>query len=243
MKSQEKSPSITTREFTKAGATAIAATPLGVPSVQAATAKAAITLPSLPFAPDQLEPTISAKTISFHYGKHHQAYVGTLNKLIAGTDYAGMDIVCIIRKAAAGGENQHAIFNNAAQAWNHTFYWNSLSPKGKTLKPCKKLLAAIERSFGSMDACLAALSQAALTQFGSGWAWLVLKDGKIAVRKTSNADTPIAHPGVTPLLTIDVWEHAYYLDWQNKRADYVKAVLENLVNWDFAAANFAAAQE
>lgn len=199
---------------------------------------AAITLPALPYAQDALAPVISAQTVSFHYGKHHQGYVTTLNKLLPGTPFEGKPLEEIVRGSAAKAEFA-AIFNNAAQIWNHTFYWQSLAPQGG--KPSTALAAAIHAAFGSTDACKAALADAAMKQFGSGWAWLVAEKGVLKVLKTPNAETPLTQPEVTPLLTVDVWEHAYYLDWQNRRADYVKAVLEKAVSWVSASERFAAA--
>ncbi len=191
-------------------------------------------LPPLPYAQNALEPVISANTISFHYGKHHKGYVDNLNKLVVGTEFAGMPLEKIIN-ATAGKADKAAIFNNASQAWNHTFYWNSLTPNGGG-EPPAALKTKIEASFGSVDACKKELASAATTQFGSGWAWLVLDGDKLKVIKTSNADSPLTK-GMKPLLTIDVWEHAYYLDYQNRRADYVNAVLDKLINWRFAADN------
>ena len=192
----------------------------------------AFTLPPLPFEDNALEPVISAKTLSFHYGKHHQAYVTNLNKLVPGTEFEGLDLEAVIKKSQ--GKNA-GVFNNAAQIWNHTFYWNSLSAKGGA--PSGKLAQAIEE-FGGLDKLKAEFGDAAKTQFGSGWAWLVSEAGKLKIVKTSNAETPVAS-GINCLLTIDVWEHAYYLDYQNKRPDYVGAVLDKLLNWEFAAENFA----
>lgn len=190
--------------------------------------------PALPYAENALEPVISAKTIGFHYGKHHKAYVDNLNKLIAGTEFEGQPLEEIIKKTA--GKPEYAgIFNNAAQVWNHTFYWNCLSPKGGG-KPSEVLMKKIEESFGSFDNFIKELTEAAKTQFGSGWAWLVLDGDKLKVMKTANAETPITL-GVKPLLTLDVWEHAYYLDYQNKRPDYVSALLDKLINWEFAVKN------
>ena len=194
----------------------------------------AYVLPPLPYAQNALEPIISAKTISFHYGKHHKAYVDNLNKLIAGTPLAGLSLEKIITETA-GKADKAAIFNNASQAWNHTFYWNSLAPKGGG-EPPAALKTKIEASFKSVDACKKELAAAALGQFGSGWAWLVLDGDTLKVIKTSNADSPLTK-GMKPLLTIDVWEHAYYLDYQNRRADYINAVLDKLINWKFAADN------
>lgn len=192
------------------------------------------TLPSLPYAEDALNPVISANTISFHYGKHHKAYFDNLNKLIAGTELAALPLEKIIAETS-GKADKAAIFNNAAQAWNHTFYWNSLRPNGGGEAPAS-LKQKIEVSFGSIDACKKELFTAATTQFGSGWAWLALDNDKLKVVKTGNADVPLTK-GMKPLLTIDVWEHAYYLDYQNRRADYVNAVLDKLINWSFAADN------
>jgi len=191
-------------------------------------------LPPLPYADNALEPIISAKTLSFHYGKHHQGYVDNLNKQILGTEFAGMPLEKIIT-GAAGKAEYTAIFNNAAQTWNHTFYWRSLRPKGGGAPP-EALQHKIETSFGSLDACKKELATVAMAQFGSGWAWLVLNGDKLQVIKTGNADVPMT-AGMKPLLVIDVWEHAYYLDYQNRRLDYVKAVLDTLIDWDFAAEN------
>jgi Fe-Mn family superoxide dismutase len=193
-------------------------------------------LPPLPYAENALDPVISANTIGFHYGKHHKGYVDTLNKLIAGTELANLSLEKLIAETA-GKADKVAIFNNAAQTWNHTFYWRSLRPKGGG-EPPAALKQQIEASFGNLDACKKELATAATTQFGSGWAWLVLEAGKLKVVKTGNAEAEThMTKGVTPLLTIDVWEHSYYLDYQNRRADYVKAVLDKLINWDFAADN------
>ena len=192
------------------------------------------TLPPLPYAEIALDAVISANTIGFHYSKHHQGYVDNLNKLIAGTEFAGLTLEKIIA-VTAGKADQSAIFNNAAQAWNHTFYWHSLTPQGGG-KPPAVLKQRIDTAFGTLDACKKALATAATTQFGSGWAWLVLDGEQLKVVKTANAESPLSK-GVKPLLTIDVWEHAYYLDYQNRRADYITAVLDKLINWDFAAAN------
>ena len=191
-------------------------------------------LPPLPYAENVLEPIITAKTISFHYGKHHKGYVDNLNKLIAGTEYADLSLEEII-SSTAGRPEKTAIFNNAAQTWNHTFYWKSMSPKGGG-EPPAALKQRIDTSFGSVDACKKELASGAVSQFGSGWVWLVLEGGKLKVVKTANADVPLT-TGMKPLLTIDVWEHAYYLDYQNRRADYVNAVLDKLINWEFALQN------
>lgn len=191
-------------------------------------------LESLPYADSALAPVISANTIGFHYGKHHKGYVDTLNKLVAGTQYADMTLTNIIINTA-GIADKAPIFNNAAQVWNHTFYWSSLKPTGGG-EPPTALKQKIEASFGSVDACKQALSSAALAQFGSGWVWLVLDGDTLKVVKTGNADMPLTR-AIKPLLTIDVWEHAYYLDYQNRRADYVNAVLDKLIHWGFAAQN------
>jgi Fe-Mn family superoxide dismutase len=192
------------------------------------------TLPPLPYADNALDPVISANTLGFHYGKHHKTYVDNLNKLITGTDLADLSLEEIIR-STAGKADKTGIFNNAAQVWNHTFYWNSLSPN-RGGEPSAALKQKIEASFGSVEACKKELAAAATTQFGSGWAWLVKDGDKLQVTKTSNADLPLTK-GMKPLLTIDVWEHAYYLDYQNRRVDYVNAVLEKLINWGFASDN------
>ncbi|MBN9123262.1 MAG: superoxide dismutase [Nitrosospira sp. 56-18] len=198
------------------------------------TGSAPHSLPPLPYAENALDPVISANTLSFHYGKHHKAYVDNLNKLISGTELADSSLEEIIA-ATAGNAEKAGIFNNAAQVWNHTFYWNSLSPRGGG-KPPSDLGGKIDSSFGSLDACKKELATAATTQFGSGWAWLVQDGDKLKVVKTGNADSPLTK-GMKPLLTIDVWEHAYYLDYQNRRPDYVNAVLDKLINWDFALRN------
>jgi Fe-Mn family superoxide dismutase len=191
-------------------------------------------LPPLPYAENALDPVISANTLSFHYGKHHKAYVDNLNKLLAGTDMASLTLEQVIAQSE-GKADKAGIFNNAAQIWNHTFYWHSLKPNGGG-EPPAKLKQLIEASFGGVDACKKELATAATTQFGSGWAWLVLDAGKLKVAKTGNAETPLTK-GVKPLLTIDVWEHAYYLDYQNRRPDYANAVLDKLINWGFSADN------
>ncbi|MBF0252824.1 MAG: superoxide dismutase [Candidatus Omnitrophica bacterium] len=191
-------------------------------------------LPTLPYAKNDLEPVISAKTISFHYGKHHKGYIDKVNKLVAGTEFAGLPLEKIIAETA-GKVDKTEIFNNAAQAWNHAFYWKSLTPNGGG-EPPAALKINIEAAFGTVDECVKELATAATSQFGSGWAWLVLDGDKLKVIKTSNAETPLTK-GMKPLLTIDVWEHAYYLDYQNLRADHVNTVLEKLINWSFAADN------
>ena len=194
-----------------------------------------ITLPSLPYAEDALAPTISGRTMGLHYGKHHRGYVDKLNGLIEGTQFAEMSLENIIG-ATHGKSGREPIFNNAAQAWNHTFLWNSLSPVGG--EPSGALAKAIERDFGSYEDFLEEFAGAGAGQFGSGWVWLVTAKGKLGIETTGNAFTPMAE-GRTCLLTIDVWEHAYYLDYQNRRLEYLKAVAGNLLNWEFAAENFA----
>jgi len=193
-----------------------------------------MTLPDLPYDKDALGPHISARTLEFHHGKHHQAYVDNLNKLIEGTDLAVESLETIIRKTA-GHSNKASIFNNAAQVWNHTFYWRSMKPGGGG-PPRGSIAEEIASDLGGYDAFVQEFRNAATTQFGSGWAWLAVREGKLAVMKTSNADTPIAH-GVKPLLAVDVWEHAYYLDFQNRRGDYLDAYIQNLIDWDFVNAN------
>jgi len=193
-------------------------------------------LQPLPYADTELDPVISANTIGFHYGKHHKGYVDNLNKLVPGTEFADLSLEKIIT-GTAGRADKSAIFNNAAQIWNHTFYWRSLRPKGGDELPAT-LKQKIEASFGSVDGCKKELAAAAMAQFGSGWAWLVVDGDSLKVVNTGNADSPLTK-GLRPLLTIDVWEHAYYLDYQNRRADYVNAVLDNLINWGFAADNLA----
>ncbi len=198
-----------------------------------------IELPALPYAQDALAPVVSAQTLSFHYGKHHKAYVDNLNKLVAGTDLAEAALEKVIA-AVAGKPDKAGVFNNAAQVWNHTFFWNSMKPNGGGA-PAGAVAKAIDASFGSAENFRKEFANAAMTQFGSGWAWLVADKGALRVMKTANADTPLTM-GVTPLLTIDVWEHAYYLDYQNRRADFVAAVMDRLLNWDFANANLAVAR-
>lgn len=192
----------------------------------------AFELPALPYAQDALAPHISAETLEYHYGKHHQTYVTNLNNLVPGTEFEGSTLEEIIVKSSGG------IFNNAAQVWNHTFYWNSLKPNGGG-EPTGGLANAIDRSFGSFEAFKEAFTKCAVTTFGSGWAWLVKnKDGSLALVSTSNAGCPLTE-GQTPILTCDVWEHAYYIDYRNARPKYLEAFWA-LVNWDFAAANYGA---
>ena len=198
-----------------------------------------IELPALPYAQDALAPVVSAETLSFHYGKHHKAYVDNLNKLVAGTDLAEAALEKVVA-TVAGKADKACVFNNAAQVWNHTFFWNSMKPNGGGA-PAGAVAKAIDASFGSHENFRKEFANAAVTQFGSGWAWLVADKGALRVMKTANADSPLTM-GVTPLLTIDVWEHAYYLDYQNRRADFVAAVMDRLLNWDFANVNLAAAR-
>lgn len=190
-----------------------------------------ITLPELPYGKGDLAPHITEKTIDFHYGKHHNTYVTNLVKLIGGTELENEALENIIKKTT-GDKAKAGIFNNAAQVWNHTFYWHSMKPNGGG-SPTGQIAEKIKADFGSYEKFVEEFKNAGLTQFGSGWVWLVLKDGKLQVTKTVNADTPLAH-GLKPLLTADVWEHAYYLDYQNKRADYLDVFIKNLINWDFA---------
>jgi superoxide dismutase, Fe-Mn family len=203
-----------------------------------AQASGPFSLPPLPYPEDALAPVISATTIGFHYGKHHRAYVDNLNKAVADTDFAHKPLDDIV-KATANDPARVAIFNNAAQDWNHTFYWNSMRPNGGGM-PTGAIADHIKDSFGDYAKFRQEFATAAVTQFGSGWAWLVQdQDKKLKVVKTANADTPMAR-GITCLATCDVWEHAYYLDYQNRRPDYVNAWLDKLVNWDFASRHLTA---
>jgi len=198
----------------------------------------AFELPALPYPADALKPYMSAETFSYHHGKHHAAYVANLNKLIEGTDLANKSLEEII-KATFGDPDKVGIFNNAAQVWNHTFFWESMKPGGGGA-PTGPIADKINADFGGYDKFAEAFKTAAATQFGSGWAWLVLDNGTLKVTKTPNAENPLVY-GQTPLLTLDVWEHAYYLDYQNRRPDFISAYLEHLVNWDAANARLAAA--
>jgi superoxide dismutase, Fe-Mn family len=199
----------------------------------------AFELPPLPYDKSALEPHVSAKTLEFHHGKHHQAYVTNLNNLVKDTPMATQSLEEVI-KATAKDESKAGIFNNAAQVWNHTFFWSSMKPAGGG-KPAGDLAAKIDQAFGGLDKFKEQFKAAAVGQFGSGWAWLVADGGQIKITKTPNAVNPMAQ-GQTALLTCDVWEHAYYLDYQNRRPDFVQAFLDNLVNWDFVAKNLAAAK-
>jgi Fe-Mn family superoxide dismutase len=192
----------------------------------------AFTLPPLPYDKSALAPHISAETLEYHHGKHHKAYVDNLNKLVEGKPEANKTLEEIILSSEAG------VFNNAAQIWNHTFYWSSMKPNGGG-QPTGDLAQAITRDFGSFEQFAAKFTEAGTTQFGSGWAWLVLENGKLAVTKTPNADLPMKH-GQKALLTMDVWEHAYYIDFRNARPKYIETFLKSLANWDFAAANLKA---
>jgi superoxide dismutase, Fe-Mn family len=197
----------------------------------------AFTLPDLPYARSALAPHISEETLNFHYGKHHQAYVTNLNGLVKDTPLEKASLEEVI-KDSAGDKAKAGIFNNSAQVWNHTFYWHSMSPDGGG-KPKGKIAELIERDLGGYDNFVKEFKAAGATQFGSGWAWLSLKGGKLVISKTPNAETPLTEAGTTPLLTMDVWEHAYYLDYQNRRPDYIDTFLNSLVNWDFANQNLA----
>ncbi len=193
-------------------------------------------LTPIPYSENALEPIISAQTVGFHYGKHHSAYVAKLNKLVEGTEFAEAKLEDVVRNTAGSGNAvEKKIFNNAAQVWNHDCYWRSLSPD-KT-EPNRSLRTAIERDFGSMEALIAKFALSGREQFGSGWVWLVSKRGSLSVEKTGNAMNPMAL-GTNCLLGIDVWEHAYYLDYQNDRPRYLESVLERLLNWDYASENF-----
>ena len=193
-------------------------------------------LPPLPWEENALEPAISARTVQVHYGKHHKGYVDKLNELVEDTPFADVSLEQVILKAA-GREEHQKIFNNAAQVWNHSFFWSSLRAKGGG-KPSGELAAKIDQDLGGYESLRKQLKQEAIDRFGSGWVWLVLRDGKLAVTSTPNAEVPSV-TGARPILTLDVWEHAYYLDYQNRRPDFVDAVLDNLLNWDFAAQQLA----
>jgi superoxide dismutase, Fe-Mn family len=195
----------------------------------------AFELPPLPYDRTALAPHYSGETLDFHHGKHHNAYVVNLNKLIDGTPDADRSLEAII-KGSAGNPSKAGVFNNSAQIWNHTFFWSSMKPGGGGA-PSGALKAAIDKDFGSLDGFKEAFTQAGVTQFGSGWAWLVKDSGALKVTKTPNAETPLTGNAV-PLVTCDVWEHAYYIDYRNRRPDFLKAFLDHLINWDFASANF-----
>ncbi len=214
---------------------ALAAAPAPASTPASGAAGGPFTLPPLPYKDDALAPVVSAQTVGFHYGKHHKGYLDKLNGLVAGTELAGRTLEQVVL-ATAGAPDKAALFNNAAQVWNHTFYWNGLRAGGGGVPP-KRVAELLKASFGGVEEAKKALHAAALGQFGSGWAWLVdAGGGKLEVVKTPNAETPLT-TSKRPLWTIDVWEHAYYLDWQNKRADYAQAVLDKLINWEFVNAN------
>lgn len=193
----------------------------------------AFQLPPLPFARDALVPHMSGETLDFHHGKHHQAYVDKVNGWVGEKSLERRSLVEVIRLAHERGDK--GLFNNAAQIWNHSFFWNCLAPAGK--KPEGELKAMIDDQFGTTENLLAALRDEAVAHFASGWAWLVLKDGKLQVTSWHDADTPVVHEGVLPLLTLDVWEHAYYIDYRNARPKFAEAVLANIINWDFVMQN------
>jgi Fe-Mn family superoxide dismutase len=199
----------------------------------------AIQLPSLPYTETALEPHYSAKTIGFHHGKHHKAYVDNLNKLIAGTTLESKPLEEIVQ-TVAGDPARAGVFNNAAQVWNHTFFWSSMRPAGGG-RPAGELLQRLEAAFGAYEKFAEQFKAAAVGRFGSGWAWLVADGGALKIVTTPNAETPLA-AGQAALMTVDVWEHAYYLDYQNRRPDFVQAFLDHLVNWDFAAQNLTKAR-
>lgn len=196
-------------------------------------------LPPLPWAENALDPVISSRTIGLHYGKHHRTYVTKLNELIAGTRYAGMALERVITESAASDKDRR-IFNNAAQVWNHTFFWNCLRPGGGG-KPSGALASRIDADLGGHDRFKQEFAKAAVDTFGSGWAWLADRNGKLEIMSTSNADNPLTK-GATPILTIDVWEHAYYVDYENRRPEFVAAVIDKLLNWDFAQQQLAGAR-
>ena len=193
----------------------------------------AFTLPELPFAKDSLGPHMSAETLDFHHGKHHKAYVTKVNELLGDTDLEGASLVGLISAARKRGDK--LLFNNSAQIWNHSFFWQCLAPEGAT-RPSGKLRDLINSDFGGEQQLLDVLAKECVGHFASGWGWLILNNGRLEVTSLHDADTPVAH-GMTPLLTIDVWEHAYYIDYRNERPRYVKSVLENIINWDFVARN------
>ena len=228
---------ITRREFVKAslmGTAVLAFSSAGFPTDVSAQTQGPFELPPLPYAEDALAPVISARTISFHYGKHHRGYADNLNVLVKNTPYEKMSLEEVV-KVSAAVSGHAAIFNNAAQVWNHTFYWNGMKPGGGG-RPAGEIGKRIEKDFGSYENFRKEFVGAALGQFGSGWAWLATDGKSLKVVKTPNAENPITQ-GLRPLLTIDVWEHAYYLDYQNRRKDFVEASLDKLVNWDFVEKN------
>ena len=193
----------------------------------------AFALPELPFAKDALQPHMSAETLEFHHGKHHKAYVDKVNGWIDEKGLSGRSLVEVIRLAKEKGDK--GLFNNAAQVWNHSFFWNCLAAPGQ--KPSGQLASKIDEAFGSTDALLKKLGEEAVGHFASGWTWLVLEGGQLKITSYHDADTPVVHDGVKPLLTLDVWEHAYYIDYRNARPKFAETVLGNIVNWDFVARN------
>ena len=231
------SPPSSRRDALKAIAATATVAVAGLPTL-ARSQTPMFTLPQLPYADTALAPIISANTLGFHYGKHHKTYVDNLNNLVKGTANEGASLEKIIADSA-GKADQAGVFNNAAQIWNHTFYWNSLKPNGGG-KPTGKIAQLIDSDLGGYDNFKKDFAATTVSQFGSGWGWLVVDGGKLKIVKTGNAEVPFTK-GQKPLLTIDVWEHAYYLDYQNRRADYVNALIDKLLNWDFAAENLAKA--
>jgi Fe-Mn family superoxide dismutase len=249
MADNREHPGVTRRDFVVVAAAAglgsagrAAAAPVGqtAPAGPAAPAPPAaptgpVVQPSLPWGDSDLAPHLSQETIALHYGKHQKTYVDATNRMVAGTELAAASLEEIVR-ASWGQPDKKALFNGSAQVWNHSFYWKSLSPKGGG-QPTGKLLDRVKSDFGDFAKFREELAKAAVTQFGSGWAWVVVEGGKLKVIQTPNAETPLTNPAQKPLLTIDVWEHAYYVDYRNRRPDYVTAVLDKLINWEFAAAN------
>lgn len=236
---QQDSWTMPRRVFVASALAAGAVTTFGVKHVDATSVAA---LPGLAFPINELEPVISERTLTFHHGKHHKAYVDTLNKLVEGTEYANMTLAQIVTTARTRPADT-PIFNSAAQAWNHAFYWKCLAPAGSCVDPPDCLARTMARDFGTVLACKKAIIDAALKLFGNGWVWLVSRsDGTLSVMTTSNAETPLGQDGLTPLFTIDLWEHAYYLDWQNRRGDHVESVLELVSNWNFVSTNYAISQ-
>ena len=232
---------LTRREFMRAslaGCTLLALTPAVIPAAASDRAKGPFELPPLPYAQDALAPVISAGTIGFHYGKHHRGYLDNLNGLVRGTPYETMSLEAVIR-ASASRPGEAAVFNNAAQVWNHTFYWDGMRPGGGG-KPPGEIGRALEKAFGSYENFRKEFLAAALGQFGSGWTWLVSDGRSLQVVRTPNAENPMTQ-GLRPLLPVDVWEHAYYLDYQNRRKDFVEASLDRLVNWAFVERNLGKA--
>ena len=208
-----------------------------MPTLAATRAATPFALPPLPYPEDALAPVISANTLRLHHGKHHEAYIAKVNELVAGTEFEEQTLERIVL-AASGRSDRVELFHNAAQAWNHAFYWRSMKPKGGG-KPTAELAIRIDAAFGSFSAFKQQFTDAAVKQFGSGWAWLVSDGHALKIVKTSNADLPLTK-GDAALLAVDVWEHAYYIDYQNRRPDYVRAVIDKLLNWEFAAENLAA---